>query len=212
MLKSSRFLIVVALVAALATSAAMASIAIAEGGSDASAAAKKKKKKKPAFTSAQKREINKRIAAAIAKIPVPAPTVAYSATNGAKVSLDSDVDEYKEVASKALPAGKYVVHGNIRGFYLTDGGTDEAQMQCRSYINGTTEVDVNQANSAADVFLLVVAGANLNVPVNFNLDLPAASTISTKCSAGYDSPGAAEGVFVDAGRAKVTAISVASFG
>ena len=43
----------------------MASIAIAEGGSDASAAAKKKKKKKPAFTSAQKREINKRIAAAI---------------------------------------------------------------------------------------------------------------------------------------------------
>ncbi|MBJ7459778.1 MAG: hypothetical protein JHD02_11355 [Thermoleophilaceae bacterium] len=209
--RSKRSTILLAVVAAVIAAVAVAGIATA-ASPDATSA-----KKKPLFTKKQKKEINKLIDQAIAKIPpvtIPASPVgpaAYAATNAAQIDLPSNLATDTDILSKSLPAGKYVVSGHVNGFYLTDAVADEANLVCRAKVNGTTVQSSNASNDAG-IFLLLATAGTLNIPFNFTVDAAAASTLSVDCSAGYDSPGAYTGVYVGAGAAKFNAVTVASVG
>lgn len=212
--RSTRSTVLLAVIAALIAVVAVAGIATA-ATPDVDAAAKKKKK--PLFTSKQKKEINKLIAKKIAAIPpvtiptIPAGPAAYTATNAAIVSLDSDLTEYQTVVSKVLPAGKHVISGHVNGFYYTDAVADEAVLTCRTKLNGTT-LETVQAGNDAGIFLILLTGATLNMSFDFTTDTAAASTLLVECAAGYDSPGANQGVVVNPGASKFTAVTVGSIG
>lgn len=144
----------------------------------------------------------------------PGAVAGYLGSNsGAVNSLPNDVSTFTPVATKTLPAGKYIVNANVGMSYVASDSNFALNSQCRVKSSDNTILDQGQANAEADIFVFVALVAQVNTPMSFALDTTG-TTLTVECSAGFDSDGSGvtEAASVSAGNARISAIQVSSIG
>ncbi|MGB3953519.1 MAG: hypothetical protein WBK99_10360, partial [Solirubrobacterales bacterium] len=135
----------------------------------------------------------------------------------AQVDLVNDIGAELPVLTKSLPAGMYVVNGSVNLQMTADDAADSFQGVCTAYDQDDNVLATGKANALADQGANPLFFGNINIPVQFAVDLTAVATpppaIVITCATAHTAvTGAGYGVSVPLAGARLQATEVASLG